>query len=67
MRNISMKKVREVLRLHIGMSLSSRQTEKATGVSKTTIQDYCKRFKATDLDITNKNLYQSGRGSFFET
>ena len=29
-----MKKLGEVLRLHIGMNLSSRQTQKATSVSK---------------------------------
>jgi len=56
MRNISMKKLREVLRLHIGMNLSSRQTQKATGVSKTTIQDYAKRFKTSDLEINTINL-----------
>ena len=56
MRNISMKKLREVLRLHIGMNLSSRQTQKATSVSKTTIQDYAKRFKASDLEIDTINL-----------
>ncbi|MFA6145554.1 MAG: hypothetical protein WC691_12220 [Sulfuricurvum sp.] len=51
-----MKKLREVLRLQIGMSLSSRQTQKATGVSKTTIQEYAKRFKASDLEIDTINL-----------
>jgi len=56
MRNISMKKLREVLRLHIGMSLSSRQTQKATSVSKTTIQEYAKRFKVSDLEIDSINL-----------
>jgi transposase len=51
-----MKKLREVLRLHIGMNLSSRQTQKATGVSKTTIQEYAKRFKTSDLEINTINL-----------
>lgn len=51
MRKIQMKKVREVLRLHIGMKLSSRQTHKATGVPRTTVQDYVKRFKSSGLSI----------------
>lgn len=51
MRKIQMKKVREVLRLHIGMNLSSRQTHRAAGVPRTTVQDYVKRFKSSGLSI----------------
>ncbi len=51
MRKIQMKKVREVLRLHIGMNLSSRKTHKAAGVPRTTAQEYIKRFKSSGLSI----------------
>ena len=38
-----MKQIREVLRLHLAMGLSSRKIQGATGVARTTIQDYIKR------------------------
>ncbi len=56
MRKIQMKKVREVLRLHIGMNLSSRQTHRAAGVPRTTVQDYIKRFKSSGLSIDEISL-----------
>lgn len=51
MRSIPMKKVREVLRLHITMRLSSRKIKGATGIARTTIQDYIKRFESSELTI----------------
>ena len=45
-----MKQVREVLRLHILVSLSSRAIQGATSVAKSTIQDYIKRYKASDIN-----------------
>jgi len=44
-----MKKVREVLRLHLGMQLSSRKIQGATGVARTTVQEYIKRCNETEI------------------
>ena len=49
MRIISMKQTREVLRLHLIANLSSRKIQGATGVARTTIQDYIKRCNASDI------------------
>jgi len=50
MRNLSMKKVREVLRLYIVAELSARAIKGATSVARTTVQDYIKRYKASGID-----------------
>ena len=44
-----MKQIREVLRLHLLAGLSSRKIQGATGVARTTIQDYIKRCDASDI------------------
>jgi len=44
-----MKKVREVLRLHLRMQLSSRKIQGATGVARTTVQEYIKRCNETEI------------------
>ena len=49
MRNLPMKQVREVLRLYLLANLSARKIQGATGVAKTTIQDYIKRYKSSDI------------------
>lgn len=49
MRIISMKQIREVLRLHLFANLSSRKIKSATGVARTTVQDYIKRCKESDI------------------
>ena len=46
-----MKQVREVLRLHLMMQLSSRKIQGATGVARSTIQDYIKRLKESDITL----------------
>lgn len=51
-----MKQVRDVLRLHSAMNLSLRKIEGATGVAKSTISDYIKRFKASKLNIEQINV-----------
>jgi len=51
MRILSMKKVREVLRLHLLMQFSSRKIQGATGVARTTIQDYIKRCNEANILI----------------
>lgn len=49
MRIISMRQIREVLRLHLLANLSSRKIQGATGVARTTVQDYIKRCKESDI------------------
>jgi predicted DNA-binding protein YlxM (UPF0122 family) len=51
-----MKQVRDVLRLHSVMNLSLRRIEGATGVAKSTISDYIKRFKTSGLHIEQINV-----------
>lgn len=51
MRKIPMKKVREVIRLHSMMQLSSRKIKGATGVARSTIQEYIKRFESSGLTM----------------
>lgn len=58
-----MKKVREVLRLHLGMQLSSRKIKGATGVARTTIQEYIKRcdeahITQAELDVMNDDTLE---------
>jgi len=45
-----MRKVREVLRLHIVAELSARAIKGATSVARSTIQEYIKRYKASGID-----------------
>ncbi len=44
-----MKQIREVLRLYLLANLSSRKIQGATGVARTTVQDYIKRCKVSDI------------------
>ena len=44
-----MKQIREVLRLYLLADLSSRKIQGATGVARTTIQEYIKRCKQSDI------------------
>ncbi len=53
MRNIRMKKVREILRLHCRMNLSIRKINGATGVPRSTVQNYLARYKASGIDIND--------------
>ena len=51
MRIVPMKKVREVLRLHIVMKFSIRKIQISSGVARSTAQDYVKRLKSSNLTI----------------
>ena len=51
MRMIPMKQTREVLRLHLLAGLSPRKIQGATGVARTTVQEYIKRCKANGLTL----------------
>jgi len=44
-----MNSIREVLRLHFIANLSARKIQGATGVARTTIQEYIKRCKESDI------------------
>jgi len=44
-----MKQIREVLRLHLIANLSARKIQGATGVARTTVQEYIKRCKESDI------------------
>ena len=44
-----MRTIREVLRLRLDEGLSERQTGRSLGVPRTTVQDYCARFRASGL------------------
>jgi len=46
-----MRQVRDVIKLHSDMGLSIRKIEGATGVAKSTVADYIKRFKSLDLSL----------------
>lgn len=63
-----MKQIREVLRLHLLANLSARKIQGATGVARTTIQEYIKRCNESDIssvesldklsdDILNEKLF----------
>jgi len=51
MRILPMRQTREVLRLYLLADLSSRKIQGATGVAKTTVQDYIKRCKESSLTL----------------
>ena len=44
-----MKQIREVLRLHLIANLSARKIQGATGVARTTVQEYIKRCKESEI------------------
>jgi len=44
MRITPMKKIREVLELHVKMKLSARKTQSIVGVPRSTVLDYASRF-----------------------
>ena len=51
-----MKQVRDVLQLHSVMKLSLRRIQGATNVAKSTISDYIKRFKKSNLNMDQINI-----------
>ena len=51
MRIISMKSAQKIIKLHVSMGLSVRKIQGATGVARSTVSDYIKRFKASTLSI----------------
>jgi len=57
-----MKQIREVLRLYLLANLSSRKIQGATGVARTTVQDYIRRCK--EGAITFDTLLRVVKGLF---
>ena len=51
MRITPMKKIREVLELHIKIKLSARKIQSIVGVPRSTVLDYISRLKKSDIDI----------------
>ncbi|MEA3522910.1 MAG: helix-turn-helix domain-containing protein [Campylobacterota bacterium] len=51
MRIKSMKEIRDVIQLHSNMGLSIRKICRATGVARSTVADYVRRFKELDLSV----------------
>ena len=53
MRKIKMEKIAEVIRLHFKLDLSVRQTSSALNIARSSVGDYCQKFKSLNLDIDN--------------
>ena len=49
MERLSMRKIRDVLRLHLACGLSARRIAQSTAIGRTTVGEYLQRFKASDL------------------
>ena len=49
MERLSMRKIREVLRLHLACGLSARRIAQSTAIGRTTVGEYLQRFKASGL------------------
>lgn len=49
MERLSMRKIREVLRLHLACGLSARRIAKSTAIGRTTVGEYLQRFKVSGL------------------
>lgn len=50
-KHISMRKIKEILRLIVKMKLSPRNVSKALGIGRSTIQDYLSRFEEAALTL----------------
>ena len=53
MRKIKMEKIAEIIRLHFKLDLSVRQTSNALNIARSSVGDYCQKFKSLNLDIDN--------------
>ena len=53
MRKIRMEKIAEAIRLHFKLDLSVRQTSNALNIARSSVGDYCQKFKSLNLDIDN--------------
>ena len=53
MRKIRMEKIAEAIRLHFKLDLSVRQTSNALNIARSSVGDYCQKFKSLNLYIDN--------------
>ena len=53
MRKIRMEKIAEAIRLHFKLDLSVRQTSNALNIARSSVGDYCQKFKSLNLDVDN--------------
>ena len=53
MRKIKMEKIAEAIRLHFKLDLSVRQTSNTLNIARSSVGDYCQKFKSLNLDIDN--------------
>lgn len=77
MRRVSMKRIKEVLKLRYLMDFSFRQIGKSIGISPSTAQDYCKRFEilpdkleeftALDEEIQYAKLFPEHKAIAYKT
>ena len=51
MRRLSMKKIKDILKLKYITELSYRQISRSVNIPRSTVMDYCKRFEITTYDI----------------
>lgn len=51
MRRLSMKNIKDVLRLRFATDISFRQISKALDIPRSTVADYCKRFTITQYEL----------------
>jgi len=64
MRKLSMKKIKEILKLRFITEISYRQISRAVNIPSSTVSDYCKRFEITKyalnefLEIDEDEIYQ---------
>ena len=60
-KRVSMRKIREVLRLTHELRLSVRQVREATGVGKTAVSEYVARAKVIGITIPQSVLFRADR------
>lgn len=60
MKKTDMKRVRELIELYTGQSISSREAAKITGLGKTTAAEYIAGFKSSGLTIEEARLLSDG-------
>ena len=51
MRKLSMKKIKDILKLRFKTEISYRQISRAVHVPSSTVSDYCKRFEISKYEI----------------
>jgi transposase len=61
MGRLSMKKIKEILKLRFITEISLRQISRAVNVPNSTVSDYCKRFKMTNYTIDELLKYDEDK------